>query len=169
MCLFPFVCWFLLVCAFGRAVRFPLFLCSLSLSCCLFGSLGSRPGPGGYTLGHFSLRVRLVRLNCLCLPPCVVVIVPGNRSPAGWFVSSRAPHATRCAVFIGLGNSSRLMDAIWCVSVRVRSRLPCLGFTFGFLGFGHALSVFGRGGFVVDVFIVSVLLLGITVWERNRE
>ena len=109
---------------------------------------------------HFSLPVRLARLKCLCLPPSVVVVVvPCCRSPAGWFVPSRAPDATQCVVFIrhvvwscyhfiGLGNSSRMLGSnrCVCVHVRVRSRLPCFGFIFGILGLWPALSEFGRGG-----------------------
>ena len=144
---FSFACWGLCWSALLAGLcGFPCFI-MFSLSCRLFGSLVSRPGPGGHTLSHFSPPVRLARLKCLCLPPCVVVVVvPGGRFPAAWYVSSRASDATQCAVFISLGNSSRLMGAVWCVCVRVRSRLPCLGITFGSLVFWLALSEFGRGG-----------------------
>ena len=51
----------------------------------LFGSRISRPGPGDYTLSHFSRPVRLAWLKYLCLSPCCVVVVAScRRSPAGW-------------------------------------------------------------------------------------
>ena len=114
VCLFQF----LLACASGRAKRFLPF--------CVF----------------FCLLVRLAGLNCFCLPlSCVVVVVvvSRRRCPAGWFVSSFAPGGTQDVVFIkwyshfvGFGNSSRPLDAIRCICVRVRSRRPCLWFYFRF-------------------------------------
>ena len=60
------VFWVRLVCVFGRAKLFSLFLSlvfslSLVLSRRLFGSLASRPGPGGHALSHI--------LACLCIRP----------------------------------------------------------------------------------------------------
>ena len=44
------------------------------------------------------LPARLAWLKCLCCPPCVVVVVPCSRSPAGWLVPSRASGAIQCIV-----------------------------------------------------------------------
>ena len=70
-------------------VGLSVLLLFCSLSCCLFGSHVSRPGPGGYTLSHLSLPARLARLNCLRLSPSRVVVVPVVGFPPVRFVSSR--------------------------------------------------------------------------------
>ena len=131
-----------------------------SLVCFRFCLLALLAGPNGFlsfvfslvVLNHLNLPARLARLKCLCRPPCVVV-VPGNWSPAGWFVPSRNLDATQCAVFIkwysrfvDVGNPSRLMGAIKCVCVRVRSRLPCLGVISNLFFVWPTLNECGRGG-----------------------
>ena len=105
----------------------------------VLGSVGLRfwPGQAVSLLFLFScLPVRLAWLLCLCRPPW-----SSSSSPAGWFVPSRAPGATQCAVFIGVGSSSRPWDSIGyvCVCACVRSRVPwpwfllSVSFVFGLL------------------------------------
>ena len=77
---------------------------------------------------------------------CVVVVVPGCRSPAGWFVPSRASGANQRAVSIAIGTPHvHRMSSGVSVSVSVSGPVGLgLGFTSVFL-FRPAFNECGRG------------------------
>ena len=123
----------------------------------LFCLLVLLAGPSGFlSLVYFLLSacasgqavVFVSSSVCVCVCLCVVVVVvPVCRSPAGWFVPSRAPGATQCATSSAWGTPHVHWSSGVSVSVSVSGPVGLgLGFTFGFFCFFSLLSVSVAGG-----------------------